>query len=187
MAFTTAAGLKCIYRCVVVKFWCPANSWIALLGAPRIARCEQNVWRKPDAKNPSFQQVVKNIVRRKHRSFSPRNKQILKLLKAGNVRHGIKVPNGLDRIAPRERLIRRILRDELSDAGYLEHSAALNTLHLSYQALTKAATSRGICDTEGSGRVRNSSSYLNITERLEDVLEQDSAFVLIQVRRVGTR
>jgi len=43
MAPSTAAGLRCMYRCVVFKSSCPARSWIALAGAPRIARCEQNV------------------------------------------------------------------------------------------------------------------------------------------------
>jgi hypothetical protein len=34
-----------MYRCVVVRFSCPASSCIARAGAPRIARCEQNVCR----------------------------------------------------------------------------------------------------------------------------------------------
>jgi hypothetical protein len=35
-----------MYRCVVARSRCPASSWIARAGAPRIARCEQNVWRR---------------------------------------------------------------------------------------------------------------------------------------------
>jgi integrase/recombinase XerD len=34
-----------MYRWVVVRSLCPASSWIARAGAPRIARCEQNVCR----------------------------------------------------------------------------------------------------------------------------------------------
>jgi hypothetical protein len=35
-----------MYRIVVVRSAWPASSWIAFAGAPRIARCEQNVWRR---------------------------------------------------------------------------------------------------------------------------------------------
>jgi hypothetical protein len=38
MAASSAAGLRCMYRCVVPRSWCPASSWMALAGAPRIAR-----------------------------------------------------------------------------------------------------------------------------------------------------
>jgi hypothetical protein len=45
MASVIALGLKCMYFCVVAKSRCPATSWMARVGAPFIARCEQNVWR----------------------------------------------------------------------------------------------------------------------------------------------
>ena len=46
MAASRAAGVRCMYRCVVARSRCPASSWIARAAAARIARCEQNVWRR---------------------------------------------------------------------------------------------------------------------------------------------
>lgn len=51
MACSLWPGLRCMYRIVVDKWTCPASSWITFGGAPRIARCEQNVclrmWKLP--------------------------------------------------------------------------------------------------------------------------------------------
>lgn len=41
-----SVGERCIYRCVVVMLAWPASSLIAITEAPRIARCEQKVWRR---------------------------------------------------------------------------------------------------------------------------------------------
>src|SRR5262245_55557115 len=46
IAASTAAGLRCMYRSVVPRSSCPASSWIARAGAPRIASWEQNVCRR---------------------------------------------------------------------------------------------------------------------------------------------
>jgi hypothetical protein len=46
MAASSAARLKCMYRCVTPSSECPASSWMAHAGAPRIAKCEQNVCRR---------------------------------------------------------------------------------------------------------------------------------------------
>ena len=46
MASSVAAGLRCMYRCVVDRSAWPAKSWMARAGAPFIARCEQNVCRR---------------------------------------------------------------------------------------------------------------------------------------------
>jgi hypothetical protein len=45
VASSSAAGLRCMYLNVVARSLCPASSWMARAGTPRIARCEQNVWR----------------------------------------------------------------------------------------------------------------------------------------------
>src|SRR5690606_29845426 len=37
------AGVRCEYRWVIAKLWCPTSSCTPLIGAPCIARCEQNV------------------------------------------------------------------------------------------------------------------------------------------------
>ena len=46
IALSFAAGLRCMYRCVVVRLTCPASSWIAFVVAPRMARREQKVCRR---------------------------------------------------------------------------------------------------------------------------------------------
>ena len=46
IALSLAAGLRCMYRCMVVRLTCPASSWIAFAVAPRIASPEQNVCRR---------------------------------------------------------------------------------------------------------------------------------------------
>jgi hypothetical protein len=43
MAEDLAAGLRCMYRCVVERLVCPASSLMAKAGAPAIARREQKV------------------------------------------------------------------------------------------------------------------------------------------------
>ncbi len=53
MAASLWAGERCMYRCVVVRSWCPANSWMAFTVAPCIARCEQKVCPEGCGRPPS--------------------------------------------------------------------------------------------------------------------------------------